>query len=456
MVELRPEELVSLGERAVNMAVREGADEAEAYISRSFNVSIGIERGQIVRNVKRVDQGLGVRAIYRKAIGFSYTNILTQRAVEDAAVRALRSAMASKPDEDWVELPGPKRLNLAKNTFDLRLLDLSVDDLVRMASTMLDAAERHDKRVLAVEGEVETLFTAEAIVNSHGVEAHDAGTMIGCFLATLAREAEEVTPICFEFQVERTYQVDPEWVGTEAAKQAVSSLGAKKIPSGVFPVVLTQPALSDLVYYTLINGVKADYVQRERSALRGKIGEKVASKLVTIYDDGLLDGGLLTRRFDGEGVPSQKTVVIEDGVLKHYLYDNYTARKEGIESTGNAQRGGRAPYMSTPSLEATNFVFTPGSKSPEDLVSEIKEGLIVYGVQGAHSSNPESGEFSVVATPAWKIEKGEVLHAVRGVMLAGTIFEVLRNVSVLANNVRKIGHLVAPWIRVENVKIVGG
>jgi len=205
----------------------------------------------------------------------------------------------------------------------------------------------------------------------------------------------------------------------------------------------------------LINAVKADYVQRERSALKGKIGEKVASDLVIIYDNGLLEGGLLTRKFDGEGVPCQKTLVMERGILKHFLYDNYTANKTGDESTGNASRTGLAPYASTPVLEASNFVFTKGNKTPEDLIGEVGEGLIVYGVQGAHSSNAESGEFSVVATPVWKIEGGNVVYAVREVMLTGVIFGVLKNVSALGNNLRKIGQLVAPWIRVEDVKAVG-
>jgi PmbA protein len=170
----------------------------------------------------------------------------------------------------------------------------------------------------------------------------------------------------------------------------------------------------------------------------------------------LLEGGLQTWKFDGEGVPSQKTLVVEKGVLKHFLYDSYTANKDGVESTGNAFRGGIAPYTFTPFLEATNFTFTQGNRSPENLIEEIDDGLLVCGVQGAHSSNPESGEFSVVATPAWKIEKGNVDYAVKGAMLAGTIFDVLKSVSALGNNTRKIGQLVAPWIRVENVKVIGG
>jgi PmbA protein len=271
-------------------------------------------------------------------------------------------------------------------------------------------------------------------------------------LATIAHEADDVTPVCFEFNAERSHNIDPGWVGEEAARLAVSALKAKKAETKNTKVIFTQLALQQLFYYTLINAVNADYVQRNQSMFRGKIGEKVASENVTIYDDGLLDGGLRTWRFDGEGVPQQKTLIIEKGVLHNFIYDNYTAKKDGKESTGNAFRAG---YLSTPGVEATNFRVVSGNKSPEELISEVNEGLLVYYLQGAHSSNPASGEFSVVATPAWKIKDGEVAYAVKGAMLAGNVFELLKGISAVANNERKVGQLVAPWVLAENVKVIG-
>jgi PmbA protein len=447
--------LLGIGKRAIEFALKFGADEAEAFLGMSNGTSINIERGQIVRSIKRSDQGLGVRAIYRKAVGFSYTNTLTDKSVEEAAGRAFRAAKASRPDKNWFSLPSPKDYGETRGTYDKRIVGLSSDELVELASDLLGAAAGYDSRVLAVDGGVATSLFSTAVVNSHGVEASDVGTAVGCSMETIARDGADVTPACYESTAERIYSVDTSGVGAEAARMAVSSLGAKKIGSGTFPVIFTQAAFRSLLYYTVINAVKAEYVQRDRSAFKDKIGEQVASELVTVYDDGLLEGGLLTRKFDCEGVPSQKTSVIEKGILRNFLYDNYTANKAKTESTGNASRSGLAPYSSTPVLAANNFTFKKGNKTPEELVGEVKEGLIVYGVQGAHSSNPESGEFSVVATPVWKIEGGEVAYAVRDVMLTGVFFDALKNVSALGNNVRKMGQLVAPWIRVENVKAVG-
>jgi PmbA protein len=303
-----------------------------------------------------------------------------------------------------------------------------------------------------VEGGVGAAHISNAVANSNGVAAFEDGTMIECSLATMAKEGKTVTPVCFEFNAERRHQVDPDWVGREAARLSVLALKTRSIKTQNTRLILTQFALQELLYYTLINAVKADSVQRNQSPFKDKISDKVASESVSIYDDGLLRGGLRTAAFDGEGNPRQETLLVEKGVLRNFLYDNYYAKKEGRESTGNASRAG---YTSTPNIEPTNFRITPGSTSAEQLLSETDEGLLVYYLQGAHSSNPVSGEFSVVATPAWKIKNGEIVHSSRGVMLAGNIFEVLKNISVVANNERKMGHLVAPWLLVENVRVIG-
>jgi PmbA protein len=373
-------------------------------------------------------------------------------AIEETVHRALSSAKASKPDENWHSLSDRKPAVSVENTYDHKIVELHSEDLVKVASLMLDAAEQTDKRILPIEGGAGASYLSTAIANSNGIACADQGTIVECSLATVGQQGSEVTPVCFEFSAERNYNIDPEWVGKEAARLAASALKAKKIDTGSMKLIVSQTAFQDLLYFTLINAVKADCVQRNQSAFKGKIGEKVAAEIVTVFDDGLFKGGLRTWKFDGEGFPQQKTVIIEKGVLCNFIYDNYTAKKEGRQSTGNATRAG---YLSTPNIEATNFHFMPGKKSPEELINEVDNGLFVYHLQGAHSSNPGSGEFSVVATPAWKIENGEIVHATKGVMLAGSIFQVLKDISALANNERKAGQIVAPWVCIENVKVIG-
>jgi PmbA protein len=449
---LEEQHMLGLAEKAVDLALRTGADEAEAFLNQNLTRSVTIEIGQISKTARIIDRGMGVRAIVKKAIGFSYTNVLEDAAIEETVKSAVSFAKASKPDKDWNGLPAKKTPASIRGTYDSRIVDLHSEDLVKAASLMLDAAKNADKRAFPVEGGAGTGCMSAVIANSNGVAATDKGTVVECSLATIGREGGEVTPECVEFNFEREYSVDPEWVGREAARLAASALKAKRIEAGTMTVIFTQFALQQLLRYTLMMAVNADYVQRNQSALKNRIGEKIGSECVTVIDSGLLEGGIRTGKFDGEGVPQQNTMLIEKGVLRGFVYDNYTAGKEGKESTGN---GSRAGYLSTPTVDATNFRFVNGRKSAEELVASLNRGLLVYSVQGAHTSNPVTCDFSVVAAPAWLVKDGEVAHAAKAAMLVGNIFEVLKNASDLADNTRKVGQLVAPWVAVENVKVIG-
>jgi PmbA protein len=451
---LEKNEMLSIAEKTVAAAVKSGASEAEAYVYEGQASNVGIELGQVNKTNQIIDRGVGVRVIVNKTVGFAYTNLVNDpNAIEKIVNNAISAAKASKPDADWKGLASNKPYKTSlPDTFDSKILEISSEELVNISQTMIDTAIKVDKKIFPAEGGIGKAYITNAIANSNGILGFDKGTVIECSLATLAKDGNKVTPVCFEFNASRTYKIDPEWVGREAAKLSISALKTKPIETKTTKLLLTQFALQDLLGYTLINAVRADSVQRGQSPFKGKIGEKVASENLTIYDDGLYASGMRTWLFDGEGVSHQKTPIIEKGVLKNFLYDNYSAKKEGKESTGNASRAG---YLSTPGIDTTNFHIMPGTTSAEDMLKQVDDGLMIYYLQGAHSSNPISGEFSVVATPAWKIKNGEIVYASSGVMLAGNIFEVLKNISVVGSNERQMGGLIAPWIEVENVRVIG-
>jgi len=450
---LEKDAMIGLAEKTVKSAMRKGAEEVEAYVYEGQATNIGIDLGQISKTNRIVDRGVGVRVISNKAVGFAYTNITDDSAaLEKAITGALSAARASKPDPNWNGLPEKKPYPKTENTFDDEIVNLSSEDLVKVASVMLDSAGDVDKRVMPIEGGVGRAYLSNAIANSNGIVGFDRGTIVECSIATMAKENNSVTPVCFEFNAARNYKLEAQWVGSEAAKMALSALKPKSVETKSTKLILTQFALQDLLSYTLINAIKADSVQRGQSPYKDKVGEKVASDTFTVYDDGLFAGGLRTSVFDGEGFPHQKTPVIEKGVLKGFLYDNYSAKKDGAKNTGNASRAG---YLSTPVIDTTNFHIMPGNKTQAQMLSEVEDGLLVYYLQGAHSSNPMSGEFSVVATPVWKISKGEKTHASRSVMLAGNIFDVLKKITVVGSNERQMGSMIAPWVMVEDVKVIG-
>ena len=215
---LKKDIMISLAENAVKEALKKGASEAEAYVYEGQATNIGIELGQISKTNKIIDRGLGIRVAANKALGFAYTNVIDdQNAVESVIVSALGAAKASKLDSDWNGLPQKKPYALLEQTFDEKIMALSSEELVNLASTMLDAAGQVDKRVLPIEGGIGSAYISNAIANSNGITGFDKGTVIECSIATLAKEGDTVTPVCFEFNASRNYNVDPEWVGKEAA-----------------------------------------------------------------------------------------------------------------------------------------------------------------------------------------------------------------------------------------------
>jgi PmbA protein len=453
VVVLKKDEMLTLVDDTVSLALKKGASEVEVYFYEGHAKNVIIERGQITKSNKILDRGLGIRVVERKAVGFAYTNAIeNDDSISEVIVSALNAARASNPDNNWNGFPEKNHYFQTDNTYDNKIIHLRSEDLVSIAYEMLDAATSSKKNVLPIEGGVSAASFSSAIANSNGVRGFDRGTFIECSLATVMKKRNIITPVCFEYSAERTYRIKPAWVGKEAARLAYSALNTKKVETKTTNLLLTQFAIQSLFSNTLINAVLADNIQRNQSPFKGKLEEKIGPEILTIQDDGLLAGGLGTTPFDGEGVPQQKTNIIKKGILKNFLYDNYTAKKDGKKSTGNASRAG---YLSTPSIGATNFRILPGNKTPEQMIQEIDEGLLIYYLQGAHSSNPVTGDFSVVATPAWKIKNGEISHSTRGVMLAGNIYEALKNIQMIANNERKLGSIISPWISVSNVRIIG-
>ena len=240
MASLEQENLQKISDEALEIARRMGADDAEVFIYQGLTTKVNIERGQIAKNLQISDSGMGIRVTINKAMGFAYTNVLESKsAVQETVTNALNLAKASKPDIHWSGFPTKYDFPNVRDTYDKRIVRLNSEDMVTHASAMLKAAEGFDNRIFPIEGEVASSYLTRTIANSNGVEGHDYGTIIECSLATIAKGNHDTTPICFEFDIKRKYDINPEWVGREAARLAVSALKSEKVETGktniIFP-----------------------------------------------------------------------------------------------------------------------------------------------------------------------------------------------------------------------------
>jgi PmbA protein len=446
-------ELTDIARMVLKKAL-ERSDQAEVYGEWGDVLSIAVEREEI-KKVKHVrSTGIGVRVALSKKLGFSYTTALEKANLEECVEHAIKQARVSEQDPDFFGFPPSPTRSYTKpeQTVDKRIVGMGSEDAVDYCREMLTAVMDYETSAVCepTEGSFASAHDEACILNSEGIEMKDTGTYVSAGIMVVARNGEETSG--YEGNVSRQlHDMDFGWIGREAVKIAVDSLGGKKLKTKELPVVLSPRAVQSLLAYTLLPQLSAENVQRKQSPYYGKQGEKIAAEILSIVDDGTMPGGVNSRKMDGEGVPAQPTSLVEKGVLKNFLYDSYTAGKEGVESTGNAIRG----FDSLPAPGATNFIIRSGSgrAAKEEMISEIREGLFINDVIGAHTASRASGDFSVVAQNAAGISNGE-LFPVTQVMLAGNMQEVLKHVTMVGDDPRQMYTVVSPSIMVSRMQVV--
>jgi PmbA protein len=441
----------------------ERCDQAEIYGERGDVLSVDLEREE-VKKVKHVKStGIGVRVVISNKIGFSYTTALEKARIEECVEHAIKQARISEKDPYFSGFVSSKRSKRSykkpEETFDPRIVDLLAveggsENAIEYCKEMLTGMKEYEVRksvtCTPTEGSFAAAHDETYILNSEGIETSNTGTYVSAGIMVVASEGSgEETP-GYEGKVSRMLSdIDFEWIGREAVKMGVESLGGKKLKTKEIPVVFSPRAVQSLLAYTLIPQLSAENVQRKQSPYHGKKGQEIASEILTIVDDGTMPLGVNSRKMDGEGVPSQPTNLVEKGVLKNFLYDSYTASKDGVQSTGNAIRS----FDNLPGPGATNFIINGSRASKEEIIGEIHEGLFINDVIGAHTASRASGDFSVVAQPASGIKKGE-LYPVTQVMLAGNMQEVLKHLEMVGNDTRQIYNVVSPSIMVSKMQVV--
>ncbi len=455
-------ELFELGTEVLKKAEELNVTEAEVFISSMKGLSLNIRRNEIKESQYSSDTGIGIRVSINKKLGFAYTNDLRKEKLFETLEKAISLAKANKIDENWSGLPSveSKKYPSLKGLYDKTLASSGPDVFLDLAKRLMSSAISYDKRVIFAFGGVDIGIEQRLILNTNGVNAKEEATYGVALAGVIARNDSQVTPLVFDYDVSRKLDLNPEQLGELVAERAIKSLNPKRISSGKYDIIFTQEALSQILRYTLVEAIKADNIQSNRSPLRGKLNQKMLNEAVSIIDDGLYPNALGTENFDDEGIPSQKTTIFKEGVFMSPIYNHYTAKKDNRESTGNAKRRGSSigasiSYSLTPTIHTKNLMIIPGKATPDELISEVKDGIIVWGVQGAHSSNPSTGEFSVAAVPAWKIEKGEIIYPVSGILISGNIYTLLSKELIIGNNLKNGLGFILPWILTRDVSVAG-
>lgn len=433
-------------------------DHVEFFGERGNILSIDLE-GEEVKKVKHVkSRGIGVRVVVSNKIGFSFTTALEESKIDECITHAIKQARASEEDPNFYGLPVLSKRSYKKpeKTFDPRILNLlegGSEDAIGYCKEMLTGMTGNETSAVCrpTEGSFAAAYEEIYILNSEGIETSDTGTYVSAGLTVVAREEGGEEYPGDEGKTTRILSdIDFAWIGREAEKIAVSSLGGTRLQTKELPVVFAPRAVQSLLDYTLIPQLSAENVQRRQSPYYGKKGEEITAEIVTIVDDGTLPLGVNSRKMDGEGVPSEATCLVEDGVLTNFLYDSYTASKDGVESTGNAIRG----FDNLPVPGATNFIINGSIKASKDeLIGGIRDGLFIDDVIGAHTASRTSGDFSVVAQNASGIKDGK-LYPVKQVMVTGNMQEVLKHVELLGTDTRQIYNVVSPSILVSKLRVV--
>ncbi len=435
---------------AIEAAV--GDEQVEAFADEGKHTEVRAYKQEVESLEFSESRGVGVRVITPDGrLGYAWVADPSMDEVVATVATARENAGFSEPDPHNV-LPDAAPLVPIPELFHEPQAFVETSRKVAMALDMEEFAVSQDPRVTKVE-EVQygDAVSRVAIATTEGIASEYARTDCWCVVSTLAEQDDE-TQTGFAFRLAREMG-GLEWAdcAAEAVERSARLLGARKPPSAQVPVVL-DPHASTSFLGVLAGALSAEAVQKGRSLFADQVGEQVGTEVVELVDDGRLEAGSAAAPFDGEGVPTQRTAVVEGGVLRGFLHNTYTARRGGERSTGNARRGG---YTSRPGVSTTNFYLAGGELLPEELLRHAEGGVLIQDVSGVHSgTSPISGEFSVGAT-GLRVRGGGLAEPLREMTVASTITDMLRGVTAVGNDLRFFSSTGSPSILIGEMTVGG-
>ena len=418
--------LQELAEKVIKDGLALGADQVEAYTLFGTSRNVQLERDSIRRFTDISNSGLGIRVIKDKAIGMASTTIFTEESIENTVKNAYSLAKVSPPDENFNSLPEDGRKSPEiPGCFDRKLLDLSVEDFTEM---ILEGVQEARIREDAVIGGNFSVGNGERfILNSEGIDRTSKQTSINGYFSVKIQDGDDIgnayyfdgSPVLDDF--------DHIKIGKEAGERTLKMLGSKKIDSATLPILMDPDSTMGTLSPIVSSGINAFNVFNRTAYFVDKIGDTIASEKLTIIDDPFYPGGLDSSSFDDEGVIPQKLALVQDGILKTYITDSYTAPLVNLENTGHASRGS---FAARPRPAVYSLDIKTGDIPKETMMEDIKEGIFLLG--SSISDMSRNPQISAQINQGFFVKDGEIQHPVKNAMIGTTVFEIFEKIDTIS------------------------
>ena len=430
-------------------------DDMEIYVESSKAISIGVFNGEVDKYSIAESGGLSLRGVSNNKMGYSYTEKLDETSVDMLINEAYENASFIESAEDEEIFAGADKYKVV-NSYSDKLSLSSMEQKINLTKELEQVALSVDKRVTAVqECGYQEFEETSTLVNTKGIDLSHKINGGAIYIQVIVKEGEDTkTAMAF-----RTFtdleEVDIKDIAIEAVEEAISLLGASPIKTGEYPIIIKNTVFADIL--TVCSSIfSAENVDKGLSLLKDKIGDNVASEILTIVDDPFLEGGFASRGFDGEGMKTSKKNIIHNGILTTYLHSLKTAKKFNVTPTGNSTRGS---YKSPLSIAPSNLYVEAGEHSLEEMISTIDSGIYIIDVAGLHSGlNPVSGDFSLSAS-GYEIKEGKILRPINQITIAGNFYEVLKNIESIGDDLifglPEGSFFGSPSIKIRSISVAG-
>ncbi len=463
--------LRALAEELVARALQAGATDAEAVAYEADDFGVNVRLGQVEQLTESGSRALGLRVFFQDSNGQKTANTSTSDLTADGIARLISGAvdLAKVTGADpFAGLPGSSDFG----SLDIGPLALNFSDVDEIPpAERIEIARRCEAAALGFDPRIQNSSGAHfdassshrVMVNSRGFIGDYRRSYCGFSVTPIAQDASGAMQRDYWYSSARSAKLlaDPESIGREAARRALRRIGARRVPTQQCPVVFSSEVARGLMG-NLISAADGDSIYRNSSMFSGKLGEQVAGDNITMIDDGtmvfdhglpsgetLRVGGFGTSPFDGDGLPTRRTVIIENGILKNLMLNTYTGRKLNMPSTGKASRG----LAGAPGIGGGNYFLQPGTLTPEQIIADIPNGLYVLSTMG-FGVNLVTGDYSQGASGLW-IENGELAYPVEEITIAGNLKDMFRNVVAIGNDLEFLSSGAVPTVRIEGMTIAG-